>query len=110
MGQHADDAHDMMINEIAENDMKTINDFGDEGVKTGGFVPELQNKWQARETFKPKVPAPETIDDRIKYAQSWNLAVALVGASEVLEKEGDDIVKEMIERWQVYFHNKLKNK
>lgn len=54
----------------------------------------------------------ETIDDRIKYAQSWNLAVALVAPSSKAMEKGiiDGDIKLCIEFWQQYFHEKLKNK
>ena len=58
----------------------------------------------------------ETVDDRIKYAQSWNLAVAIMAgalsnASITLSRsDSGEQLKIEIESWQKYFHNKLINK
>lgn len=52
----------------------------------------------------------ETVDDRIKYAQSWNLAVALMAPVVAKDMCSEDEMKERVERFQKYFHNKLINK
>lgn len=65
-----------------------------------------------QQTIEMPVPIKvETLDDRIKYAQSWNLAVALVAQNIKGDLvDNSELVEAMISRWQVYFHNKLINK
>lgn len=113
--------------------MKSISDFGD--APETGFPPSgtfiEPNKWQAKEPFKPLFNATEhnkglgqpeskktatgqteTIDERIQRAQSWNLAVALVAPSIPTScgVGNREEIKILVEHWQKYFHDKLKNK
>ena len=66
--------------------------------------------WKAKKNIKI-----ESTQDRIAYAQSWNLAVALwsptfatkewISAQENIEEDR----KMYLEAWQKYFHKKLTN-
>jgi hypothetical protein len=47
---------------------------------------------------------PTGVDKKINYAQSWNLAVALVAPMNLI---GSDTIKKEIERLQEYFYDKL---
>lgn len=51
-----------------------------------------------------KVPPRTDTDFRIAFAQSWNLAVAMVARS---PSKLDEVMKERLEEWQVYFYKKL---
>ena len=60
---------------------------------------------------KSKEPAQQDTQDRIAYAQSWNLAVALMAPFfATKEAPGSDYVQENIEIWQKYFLEKLTNR
>ena len=76
-------------------------------------------KWhdEATNARQPKV---DTVQERIQYAQSWNLAVAMMapiadkvaGTLDADEAEStvfEDEIKTRIEEWQKYFLNKLKH-
>jgi len=48
--------------------------------------------------------------ERIKYAQSWNLAVHFITGWNIKDDFGsDEIRKAFIEEWQKYFYQKLNN-
>ena len=48
--------------------------------------------------------------ERIKYAQSWNLAVQFITGWNINDDFGsDEIRKAFIEEWQKYFYQKLNN-
>ena len=96
---------------MKKNMSDPTTDFGADGEKPpGGFDPNLESKWQKMESFKPKAPVAETLDDRIKFAQSWNLAVALIAPSNSKGIAPDKEIEEALEYWQPYFHKKLINK
>ena len=51
-----------------------------------------------------KIPPKTDTDFRIAFAQSWNLAVAIVAPIYNLDS---DICKPILEGWQKYFYDKL---
>ena len=55
------------------------------------------------------IKAPKTDTEfRISYAQSWNLAVALIAPRyQAMEKVDPILAQETLESWQKYFYQKL---
>jgi hypothetical protein len=81
---------------------------------------EAAKTWVCNECYKKAhepniIPnAQDVIQERIAYHGSWNLAVAMVAPlmnSLRAEDEADgELAKKALEKWQVYFYDKLTNR
>lgn len=71
-------------------------------------IPEWSSSFTCTPCWKKsKEPEKQDTQDRIAYAQSWNLAVAVLSEK---NKFHSDELQHNIEYWQKYFYEKLTNR